>query len=113
MAAPIGNQGDPGPNASVKNNPDPAKAQTTLNSETWFGLTPNLANAAANARAQRVDRILIGRRLGSLCEDPADELEKDGSSIEQGAIQSAARLNYSPTVSKGNSHRQATANSDK
>jgi hypothetical protein len=63
----------------------PSAIQATLNNETWFGLTPNLANAAANARAQRVDRILIGRRLGSICEDPADELEKDGSSIEQGA----------------------------
>jgi hypothetical protein len=84
-AAPIRIQDDPGPNASVKNSPAPIRAQATLNNETWFGLTPNLANAAANARAQRVDRILIGRRLGSICEDPADELEKDGSSIEQGA----------------------------
>ena len=83
-AAPTRSQGDPEPNASTKNNPAPTKAQTTLNSETWFGLTPNLANVMANTCAQWADRILIGRRLGSISDDPAGELEGDGSTIEQG-----------------------------
>jgi len=34
-----------------------------------------LANVRANACAQRVDRILIGRRLGSISDDPAGKLE--------------------------------------